>query len=453
MQRFKHSYVIVMQILAFLLSAATFFLAFGYFYAFMLRPSRTAAIIGVSFTVVYILMTRVYGGMDIGRQKAKPIIYSYIANLFVTNLVAHFMLCIMNTTVINEGRFVYEKPLLLIGVYVLQLILISMMAYWGNDLYFVVNKPARCLIVKHPQADVRKLTAKVDKMKKQYLVEKVCNYSERGIFDEIDRVDVVIICGLTASEREKLVSYCYHRRKEIFCTLELTDIVSMGSVQTLFDDTPVMHYAVKGLTFEQRIIKRLMDVVISLVALVATAPIMLLTAIAIKMEDGGPVFYQQPRITYGGREFNVLKFRSMRVADGEIHRSATKNDDRITKVGRVIRKYRIDELPQLINILKSDMSIVGPRPEMVENVEKYTRDLPAFSYRQRAKAGLTGMAQIYGKYNTSPSDKLALDLTYIEQYSLRLDIKLMLRTVLVLLTPEESTAEFEAEEDENIAKV
>lgn len=453
MQRFKHTFIIMAQILAFVLSAATFFFTFGSVYTFLLRPCRTAAIIGISFAVVYVLMTKVYGGMDIGTRKAKPIIYSFIVNLFVTDLVAHIMLCIMNTTVIHEGHFVYEKPLLLISIYVFQLVLIGMMAYWGNDLYFAFNKPARCLIVKYPQADVRKLTVKVNKMKKQYIVEKVCNYSEIGILDEIDRVDVVIVCGLTAAEREALVSYCYHRRKEIFCTMELTDIVSMGSVQTLFDDTPVMHYSVKGLTFEQRIIKRVMDIVISMVALVLASPVMLLTAIAIKLEDGGPVFYQQPRITYGGRKFSVLKFRSMRVADGEIHRSATKNDDRITRVGRVIRKFRIDELPQLINILKSDMSIVGPRPEMVENVEKYTHDLPAFSYRQRAKAGLTGMAQIYGKYNTSPADKLALDLTYIEQYSLLLDVKLMLRTILVLLTPEESTAEFEVEEDENTAKV
>lgn len=450
MQRFKHTYVILMQFLAFVLSAAVFFLAFGLKFDFLICPSETTAVVSVSFAVVYILMTKVYGGMDVGKRKAKPIIYSYIVKLFVTDIVAHFMLCIMNTTVINGGHFVYEAPLLLIGVYMLQLILMMMMAYWGNDLYFAFNKPAHCLIVKSSGTDVRSLAAKVDKLQKQYIVDKICDCTDPEIFSEIDRADTVIFCGLMASERETLFSYCYHKRKEIFNTMEMADIISMGSVQTLFDDTPVMYYRVKGLTFEQRIIKRLMDIFISVVGLVVASPIMLITALAIKMEDGGPVFYQQPRITYGGRKFNVLKFRSMRVEDGSIHRSATKNDDRITKVGRVIRKFRIDELPQLINILKSDMSVVGPRPEMVENVEKYTRDLPEFTYRQRAKAGLTGMAQIYGKYNTSPSDKLALDLTYIEQYSLLLDIKLILRTVLVLLTPEESTAEFEPEEKSTV---
>ena len=175
---------------------------------------------------------------------------------------------------------------------------------------------------------------------------------------------------------------------------------------------------------------------------------LLVTALAIKLEDHGPVFYRQKRATYAGRIFEVYKFRSMRVEDGSIHRSVTKDDDRITRVGHVIRKFRIDELPQLINVLKSDMSIVGPRPEMIENVDKYTQELPEFTYRLRAKAGLTGLAQIYGRYNTSPKDKLIMDLTYIQEYSLWLDVKLILRTVLVLLTPDDSTEAFEQTEEE-----
>jgi lipopolysaccharide/colanic/teichoic acid biosynthesis glycosyltransferase len=159
------------------------------------------------------------------------------------------------------------------------------------------------------------------------------------------------------------------------------------------------------------------------------------------------VFYRQQRATYAGRTFNVIKFRSMK-EENSVNVSVTKDDDRITKVGKFIRKYRIDELPQLINVLKSDMSLVGPRPEMMENVEKYTCELPEFSYRLWAKAGITGMAQIFGKYNTSPKEKLALDLAYIEQYSLLLDLRLLLRTILVFFTPSESTEAFDNEEEE-----
>ena len=208
-----------------------------------------------------------------------------------------------------------------------------------------------------------------------------------------------------------------------------------------------MRITAKGMSFEQRIVKRLMDIFVAGIGLLISSPILLITAIAIKLEDGGPVFFKQKRATYAGRVFEVLKFRSMKV-EGSVNRSVTKDDDRITKVGRVIRKFRIDELPQLINVLRSDMSIVGPRPEMMENVNKYTAELPEFSYRLRAKAGLTGYAQIYGRYNTSPKDKLIMDLTYIAQYSIKMDIKLILRTILVLLTPEESTEAFEVKKTE-----
>lgn len=231
----------------------------------------------------------------------------------------------------------------------------------------------------------------------------------------------------------------------------MADLVSLGSERVMFDDTSMMHSAPKGLTMEQRILKRLGDILLSVLCLILASPVMLVTAIAIKLEDGGSVFYRQRRATYGGRTFEVIKFRSMREADGNDHRSVTKDDDRITRVGRVIRKYRIDELPQLINVLKSDMSFVGPRPEMIENVEKYTRELPEFSYRLWAKAGLTGMAQVYGKYNTSPKEKLTMDLIYIEQYSLLLDIKLLLRTVLVLFTPDESTEAFDKDEEPSVS--
>ena len=188
-----------------------------------------------------------------------------------------------------------------------------------------------------------------------------------------------------------------------------------------------------------------MDLAIAGFGLLITSPIFLLTAIFIKAEDKGPVFYKQKRATYAGRPFDVIKFRSMKTEDGSIHRSVTKNDDRITKVGKFIRKFRIDELPQLINVLKSDMSIVGPRPEMLENVAKYTKDLPEFAYRQRAKAGLTGMAQIYGKYNTTPQNKLNMDIHYIENYSFLQDIKLFAMTLKILFVKDSTEGFSEAD--------
>ena len=173
---------------------------------------------------------------------------------------------------------------------------------------------------------------------------------------------------------------------------------------------------------------------------------MLLTAIAIKLYDGGPVFFKQARCTIGGKVFYIHKFRSM-IVDAEKYGAipATDKDPRITKVGNVIRATRIDELPQILNILKGEMSIVGPRPERVEHVEKYSKEVPEFSYRLKVKGGLPGYAQIYGKYNTSAYDKLRLDLMYIENYSLLLDIKLILMTLQIMLR-KESTEGFKQEE-------
>ena len=181
-------------------------------------------------------------------------------------------------------------------------------------------------------------------------------------------------------------------------------------------------------------------------ALVLLSPVMLGCAIAIKAEDGGKVFYRQKRATKYGRVFEVLKFRTMR-EENSVHRSVTDDDDRITRVGRILRKYRIDELPQLVNILTGDMTVVGPRPEMLENVEKYTSELPEFAYRLRMKAGLTGLAQIAGKYNTSPKDKLVMDLMYIENYSIWQDLKLIFQTVTVFFKASESTEAFHAQEE------
>ena len=177
---------------------------------------------------------------------------------------------------------------------------------------------------------------------------------------------------------------------------------------------------------------------------------MLIIAIAIKVEDGGPVFYKQKRVTKGARVFDILKFRSM-IVDAEkggydLSMRANGRDPRITKVGNVIRAIRVDELPQLLNILKGDMTIVGPRPERVENVEAYSHEMPEWHFREEVKAGLTGYAQIYGKYNTSAYDKLRLDLMYIENYSLLLDIRLIFQTVRILLS-KESTEGFEKQEE------
>lgn len=442
-KKFESTILFIMKLLLFCACAGVFFLIFGSKFYFMLIPTRTSFITLGVFTLVYMMMNIIYGGFDIGKRKSKPIIYSFVLSVFFTDIAAHFFMCIMNITVVHNGKFVYDYPLLLLLTYIIQIFIIVVFTYGGNYIYFSANKPHDSIIITRKGEQTDSIISKIGRYKKQYNITETVFINDPDILKKIDKADSVFFYNLSVPERNAFVEYCYHCKKDIYYSVELSDIVSLGSHRVYFDDKSMVYAPVKGLTFEQRVIKRIMDLVIAGFGLIVTSPIFLITALCIKLEDGGPVFYKQERATYAGKIFNVIKFRSMKVEDGSIHKSVTKNDDRITRTGRIIRKFRIDELPQLINVIKSDMSIVGPRPEMVENVEKYTKELPEFAYRQRAKAGLTGMAQIYGKYNTSPKDKLIFDLTYINEYSVWLDIKLIFRTLLVLLTPDKSTEAFE----------
>ena len=202
--------------------------------------------------------------------------------------------------------------------------------------------------------------------------------------------------------------------------------------------TETTTYIFDGMTEVERNVKRIVDFVIAFICLIIFSPLFLYCYIAIKREDGEPVIFRQERIGRFGKPFYIYKFRSMKVdaeKDG-VARLASKNDDRITPIGKFIRMVRIDELPQLFNILKGEMTFIGPRPERPEIIKQYLEDMPEFVYRTKVKAGLAGYAQVYGKYNTTPYDKLKLDLFYIENYSVWLDIKLMLLTLKILFKPE-----------------
>ena len=253
----------------------------------------------------------------------------------------------------------------------------------------------------------------------------------------ISETSTVLLYEVSHTARKKVMKYTIAHKKNMYFTPTIEDITLQGCTEKHLLDTPLLKYNYVYETPTEYTGKRLFDVVFSLALILVTSPFMLMTALAIKLEDGGPVFFKQRRCTKGGREFEIVKFRSM-VVDAEKYgvTPCTENDSRITKVGNIIRKTRLDELPQLFNILKGDMCFVGPRPERVEHVEKYTKELPEFTYRMRVKGGLTGYAQIYGKYNTSAYDKLRLDLTYIENQSFFLDLKLILLTLKIMFVPE-----------------
>ena len=256
--------------------------------------------------------------------------------------------------------------------------------------------------------------------------------------EELENYQCAVGVGLKPEQKEQLVKYAYDITKPIYLLPDVYDVLINGGKNVYLVDTPMYIVNNFGPSQLEKIVKRIFDIVFSLVLLVIMSPFLLITALAVKLQDGGPVFYKQTRLTQYGREFEIIKFRSMRVDAEKVGGAqlAKENDDRITKVGKFIRATRLDEFPQLFNILKGDMSVVGPRPERPELAAKIEEKLPEFHYRLKVKAGLTGYAQVYGKYNTKLKDKLLFDLIYIEHYSLVMDIRILFLTFKIVFKKE-----------------
>ena len=333
----------------------------------------------------------------------------------------------------------------------IQLGVVFCASYCANKTYFKLYPPRKIIAVFDDETSGGSLIRKMSKMPERFELSRgvsLLRYSIDEVKQLIDDYEGVIICDVDKNVKHEILRYCYSNMKRAYVLPSSSDIMLGSSYQIQITDTPVLMCRNRGLTAEQQILKRLFDIVFSAIGIIVTSPVMLVVAAAIKICDRGPVLFKQNRVTKNGKIFNVLKFRSMIVgADKMGAKGATDNDERITPVGKIIRPLRIDELPQLFNILFGSMSFVGPRPERIENVYEYTKAFPDFDLRHRVKAGLTGFAQIYGKYNTSPEDKLKMDLMYIERYSILFDIKLILITVKILFM-RESTEGFK--ESKNI---
>ena len=390
---------------------------------------------------IYGLLTMVlFFGMDgfkFGYLRNGDVLVSQLISLFLANFITYWQLCLIANGVISPTPMLM---LMLIGAVV---VLVCTFAY--SALYHRIYVPKEMVMILGRDESVA-LKFKMETRPDKYHVAKLISVDEglENICQQIVNYDAVIINDVPAQIRNDILKFCYRNKIRTYLTPKVTDIVVRGAERINLFDTPLLLVKGAGLTPVQRLVKRIMDLVLCLIAMIPAAPIMLLVALAIKLEDGGPVFYKQERVSLDGNRFDILKFRSMIVDAEKEGKSipATGHDPRITKVGRFTRATRIDELPQLLNIIKGDMSIVGPRPERVEHMEKYGVDVPEFDFRTKVKGGLTGYAQIYGKYNTSPYDKLRLDMLYIENYSLMLDVKLILLTLRIMLS-KESTEGFE----------
>ena len=385
------------------------------------------------YGLMFAMFAKLYGGLKVGYLKRVDVFYSLTLALLCTNVVEYFEITLINRWFLSPGPMIEMTGL--------QLILIIRWIWGSRYIYSKLYRARKLLVIYGDRDPGDDLIHKMNSRKDKYDISGKVHSSvgEREIHKLMRNYDGVIIWDLPSMERNRYLKYCFAHSIRCYVSPKISDIILMGSDRIHLFDTPLLMSRNMGLSIDQRAAKRVMDMVISGIGIVITSPIMLIIALAVKLYDRGPVFYFQERLTVGGRSFMICKFRSMCV-DSEKNgaRLASKHDSRITPVGKVLRNLHLDELPQLFNVFKGDMSLVGPRPERKTIMREYEKELPEFYYRLKVKAGLTGYAQVYGKYNTTPYDKLKLDLFYIENYSFLLDIKLIFMTVKIFFQKEVS---------------
>lgn len=383
------------------------------------------------YGVLLIFFLQMYGGFKVGYLKKGNLLYSQILSVLFTNIFTYFQIAIL------DKRFLNPFPIIIMSLAEFALILLWTLVF--QIVYSKLFPPKKMLLISGDRSDYH-LLEKINARDDKYEICKVVNY-RRGIESlkkEIEKYDAVIIGDMPSHERNMLLKHCYETSVRSYSVPKISDILLRSSNELNLFDSPLLLSRNIGLAVEQQWVKRGMDLICSIIGLIITLPFFVMIAASIKLTDGGPVFYKQVRLTQNGRKFEIYKFRTM-IQEAEKYggpRLAREKDDRILPVGRLLRATRMDELPQIFNILKGDMSLVGPRPERPELAAEIEKDIPEFGYRLKVKAGLTGYAQVYGKYNTTSYDKLKLDLTYIRNYSLLLDLKLIFMTPKILFIKE-----------------
>jgi len=440
LHKFETTFWLVVKTILYLLLLATFIVTMGQENIGLTRPSRMLAITGTTFVVVGLLFLNVYGTYDVGRRKSRPIIYSLLLAAGCTDVITYIQLMIMRVNNTLTRRFSFTSISFLVLTFLIQMLIIMLFTYAGNWLFFRMHDPEQCCIITDSQESLDEIVFAIQNYKKQYRIASVADYHSKNLQEMIKNVDTVFAFNVPLKYRAEILDWCYEYQVNIYFNPDIEDIIELNAEQYVLDDEMLMNKNVKSLTIGQRIAKRLIDIGLSIILGILSSPFWIGGMIAVKVYDGGPVIYKQVRATIHGRRFYVYKIRTMKEDAGMY--SVTKDDDRITPPGRFLRRTRIDEIPQLWNVLKGEMSFVGPRPEMISNIEAYTEELPEFNYRLRVKAGLTGYAQIAGKYNTTPRDKLIMDMMYIEQFSILRDLQLIFQTAVVLLR-RDSTEPFE----------
>ena len=424
----------IIKILDVLLMTGTFaFIWYRYYTGKIMVPyyRRGHWLVIFLFFVLFVLCGRTYDAFVISYYKISEMIESQILAAVVTDFCMYILVWLLSLYVPDI------KPFLL--MFATQIAIAVLWSVSSHKAYFRLYPPVKTFIV----WDMRE---GMDDLINEYsLSQKFSVLGDCHVNDCVDNLSVldgyeaVFISGVHSKDRNTIIKYCVANGIAAFIIPRIGDIMMSGAKRMHLFHLPILKLSKYDPSPYYLMLKRFFDIVISLLMLIVLSPLLLVTAICVKCTDGGPIFYKQERLTKDGRVFKIIKFRSMIVnaeSDGIARLSTGENDERVTRIGRFIRKTRIDELPQLINILKGDMALVGPRPERPEIAAQYEEDLPEFRLRLQAKCGLTGYAQVYGKYNSTPYDKLQMDLMYIANPSIREDISIIFATLKILFMKE-----------------
>ena len=435
MTKFKHDLLLrIVKVLDAALITIPFALCWYLYYAERIYSpfySKGNILVVALFFVAYITFGRIYDAFRMSMQRVSEVIYAQFLAAGASDLLMYVVIWLLTK----------HLPNILPGVAALvgQILLAVVWAFGANKWYFSTFPPQETAVIYDVRHGMEKLISQYG-MDNKYKVVLTASAEEwLNDLSKLNGIKVVFLSGIHSHDRNIILKYCISNSINVFVIPRIGDTILSGARSIHMFHLPMLQVSRYSAQPEYLFMKRAIDIVVSLIAAIILSPVFLITAIAIKATDHGPIFYKQVRLTKDGKEFKILKFRSMRVdaeKDGVARLSTGENDNRITSVGKIIRACRVDELPQLFNILKGDLSIVGPRPERPEIASQYYKEMPEFALRLQAKAGLTGYAQVYGKYNTTPYDKLTMDLMYIAHPSIVEDLKIMLSTVKILFLPE-----------------
>lgn len=432
--KFKKSIMFLFKILIVVTAVGLYIGGFKIWYEAPRLMFKDNYVVGVVYLLVFYTLSYSYGAYRIGILRLRELIYSFSLALAIANFTGYSQLSLM------LHRFIAVGPMILLTC--AQVLAGTLLYVAANAVYFAIN-PARdaLAILANPEDDERVLRKFLSESKR-YRIVQYCHESDgdAAVQSAMDGQPLVLMLGHGRPEfRSMVIRHCYETDKRLLMVPNVDEIFVHSAVRCQIDDIPAFLFRGHQMSSEQKLIKRAIDVAGSAAALIALSPLMLIAALSVRLHDGGPALYRQTRVTEGGQPFQLYKFRTMvQNAESNGAEMASNHDGRITPVGRWLRMLRIDELPQLFNILKGDMSLVGPRPERPELIEQYCRQYPDFRYRLKVKSGLTGYAQVFGRYNTLFEDKLKLDLLYIQHFSLIFDFYLMISTVKVLFMPSSS---------------